>query len=177
MGYVDDTLGSGERIVRKAEFHWLYTAQAAAVLVVMLAIGGAVYLVGQGLRDAPQAEALTDFIDKAAIFIAGGLALIGLFAFLREMLATCTTEIAVTDRRLIYKTGFIARRTQELPVSKLEEVNLKQGVLGRALGYGRLTIAGTGGDKALTLPDIDDPVAFRRAIAEARSGAPEASEG
>ena len=55
-----------------------------------------------------------------------------------------TTEIAVTNRRLIYKRGWIARRTEEINLRRIEEVNLKQGVLGRIFGWGRLRVHGTG---------------------------------
>jgi len=173
MGYVDDTLGPGERVIARAEFHWLYTAQALAVLALFLAIALGVFLGGGAFATTAEGASLADFVDEAAMWIAAAIVLVGIFLFLRSMLHKWTTEIAVTDRRVVYKSGFIARRTHELPVAKLEEVNLNQSILGRLFGYGRLAISGTGGDTALQLPEIDDPIGFRRAIAEAR-GAEEA---
>jgi uncharacterized membrane protein YdbT with pleckstrin-like domain len=168
MGYVDDTLGPGERVLDRAEFHWLYTVQALLALAFFLAIAAGVYVSGRAFAALPEVAAPDGIVVAAAALLAAAIALVGLFLFLRTMLHKWTTEIAVTDRRLVYKSGFIARRTQELPVSKLEEVNLNQSILGRLFGYGRLAISGTGGDAALVLPEIDDPIAFRRAIAEAR---------
>lgn len=75
-----------------------------------------------------------------------------------------STEIAITNRRLLYKQGWITRRTQELPRNRIEEINLRQSILDRIWGTGRLTVSGTGGDKPIRLPTIDDPIAFRRAL-------------
>ena len=79
-----------------------------------------------------------------------------------------STEIAVTNRRLIYKRGWISRRTDEINLNRIEEVNLRQGVLGRLLGYGKVVCKGTGaGD--IELPVIGGPMAFKRALQEAQA--------
>jgi uncharacterized membrane protein YdbT with pleckstrin-like domain len=73
------------------------------------------------------------------------------------------TEIAVTDRRVIYKTGLIRRHTTEINMDKIESVDVDQSVLGRMFGYGTVTIRGTG-EAVEPLRDIADPIAFRNAI-------------
>ena len=79
-----------------------------------------------------------------------------------------STEIAITNRRLIYKRGWIARRTDEINLNRIEEVNLKQGLLGRVLGYGKVVCKGTGsGD--IDLPVIGAPMQFKRALQEAQA--------
>lgn len=176
MGYVDDTLGPGERVIARAEFHWLYVAQALLALALFLALAAGVYVGGRAFAALPEVAEPDGVIVAAAAILAAAIALVGIFLFLNTMLRKWTTEIAVTDRRLVYKSGFVARRTQELPVSKLEEVNLSQSILGRLFGYGRLAISGTGGDAALVLPEIDDPITFRRAIAEAHGDASHAED-
>ena len=80
----------------------------------------------------------------------------------------CTTEMAVTTRRFIYKRGWMAREPEEFSLGKIEEINLSQSTLGRILGYGHLHLSGVGIGK-ITLPAIDDPLALRRAIDTARS--------
>ena len=55
-----------------------------------------------------------------------------------------TTEMAVTNRRLIYKRGWIARKTEELGLQRVGEVNLVQGILGRLLNYGKVQVRGLG---------------------------------
>ncbi len=96
-----------------------------------------------------------------------GPLLIGVFVFIYMLIKRLTTEIGVTSERLVFKTGWIARKTEEIPLSRIEEVSLKQSMLGRLLGYGRLRITGTGGSQILT-PSIDDPMALRKAIGDAR---------
>ena len=49
-------------------------------------------------------------------------------------------EMAITDRRMIYKRGWIIRRTEEISLHRIEEVNLRQSILGRILGYGKLSM-------------------------------------
>jgi uncharacterized membrane protein YdbT with pleckstrin-like domain len=58
-----------------------------------------------------------------------------------------TTEIAVTNRRIIKKTGFISRDTMEMSLGKVESVQVDQSILGRILNYGDITLHGTGGGK------------------------------
>lgn len=79
-----------------------------------------------------------------------------------------TTEMAITNRRLIYKRGMLARKTEELSLHRIEEVNVNQSILGRILGYGKVVCHGTGGSKIET-PTISRPMAFRRALQEAQT--------
>lgn len=78
-----------------------------------------------------------------------------------------TREIAVTNRRLIYKRGWIARRTEEMNLRRVEEVNLRQSVLGRILGWGRLRVHGTGAS-VIDIPRIARPGRFKRELLEAQ---------
>ena len=96
-----------------------------------------------------------------------GVFIIGIYIFARMMIWMKTTEIAVTDRRIVIKRGWIKRSTEELSLSSVEEVNVKQGFWGRVFGFGELTIGGTGTGELHT-PSIADPVEFRQSISEAR---------
>jgi len=93
---------------------------------------------------------------------------LGPIVFLVLMIRKWTTEIAVTDRRVIYKRGWIARRTDEIALSRLEEINLSQGIWGRIFGFGKLRLGGTGMGN-IVLPTIADPISFRKAIDAVRA--------
>ena len=67
-----------------------------------------------------------------------GVFVIGIYLFFKMMIFKWTTEVAVTNRRFIYKTGWIKRDTQEIRVDKIEEVNLDQGFWGRIFDFGKL---------------------------------------
>ena len=75
------------------------------------------------------------------------------------------SEFVITNRRIIIKEGFIARRTFEMNLSKIETVNVDQTVMGRLLNYGSITIIGTGGTRE-TFHNISKPLEFRKAFQE-----------
>jgi uncharacterized membrane protein YdbT with pleckstrin-like domain len=85
--------------------------------------------------------------------------------FIAPMLDRYTDEFAVTNRRVIVKTGLISRRTLEMNLNKIESVNVDQSIFGRILGYGTITIIGTGGTRE-SFPDISDPLKFRKKFQE-----------
>lgn len=103
---------------------------------------------------------------SALVFL--GVLIIGVIIFAKLMVYMKTTEIAVTDRRLVIKRGWLKRSTEELALASVEEVNLEQGLWSRLIGIGRLTVGGTGGANLKT-PMIANPVAFRADLSEARS--------
>jgi uncharacterized membrane protein YdbT with pleckstrin-like domain len=74
-----------------------------------------------------------------------------------------TTELVVTDRRVIYKSGLISRHTLEMNNSKVESVDVDQSLLGRLLGFGTIVVRGTGGSLE-PIRQIGDPLTFRSHI-------------
>lgn len=92
-----------------------------------------------------------------------GWAIIGIVIFLRRFVYEVTTEVAVTNRRFVFKRGFITRHTDEFSTQRIEGVNLTQGFWGRLLNFGRLHIRGSGIGE-VDLPTISKPLEFRRAM-------------
>ena len=91
---------------------------------------------------------------------------IGLFFLISAWVNVRSTEIAITNRRIIAKFGFIKRHTVEINLEKVEALRVEQGVLGRMLNYGTLYISGAGTSVA-PLANIADPLVFRRKFMEA----------
>jgi uncharacterized membrane protein YdbT with pleckstrin-like domain len=81
------------------------------------------------------------------------------------LLQRALSEFVITNRRIIIKTGFIARSTFEMNLSKIESVNVDQTVTGRILNYGSITIIGTGGTRE-AFHNISKPLSFRKAFQE-----------
>lgn len=100
-----------------------------------------------------------------------GWAIIGIVIFIRRLLYEITTEVAVTNRRFVFKRGFISRRTDEFSTQRIEGVNLTQGLWGRFLNFGRLHIRGSGIGE-VDLPTIKKPLEFRRAMVDANAERP-----
>ena len=95
---------------------------------------------------------------------------IGLTFWLVAFIRYKTTELAFTNKRVIAKFGFISRHTVELNISKVESIQVKQGILGRIFNFGTLIISGAGIPQAPIL-GISEPMAFRRSFMESQDQA------
>jgi uncharacterized membrane protein YdbT with pleckstrin-like domain len=81
-----------------------------------------------------------------------------------------TSEFAVTTTRLIFKVGLISRYTAELLLARVESIGVQQGLAGRLLNYGDLTVTGTGGAREV-FGRVRDPIGFRNHVQQASLGA------
>jgi len=90
---------------------------------------------------------------------------IGLIFWAIALVRYLTTELAVTNKKIIAKFGFIKRDTIELLLSKAESVQVNQSILGRLFNYGSVVVAGAGNPQA-PVPGIDKPIEFRRKFME-----------
>jgi uncharacterized membrane protein YdbT with pleckstrin-like domain len=151
MRYVRRVLQPGETIVYTTKLHWLIYAQTMLLLIV------SVILLGVGLFNYDQ-NMTAAFGIGAVVF-----ALVALFTGLRAFIRRAATELAVTDHRVIYKTGLFSRHTIEMNRDKVESVDVNQTLLGRVFGYGTIIVRGTGGSLE-PIRDIGDPLTFRSFI-------------
>jgi uncharacterized membrane protein YdbT with pleckstrin-like domain len=104
----------------------------------------------------------------ALVFL--GVIVVGIVIFVRDIIYLTNTEVALTDRRLIQKTGFLEKHVSDLLLGSIEAVKIEQGFWGNLLGFGRVEVHGTG-DEVWRTPLIADPVGFRREIAAVRNRA------
>ena len=152
MRYVRRVLQPGETIVYSTKLHWIIYWRAILLLIVCIILAGAAWYMADNKN-------LSLALGIAAVIFA----LLGLSSALCIFIRRWTTELAVTDRRVIYKEGLIARRTLEMNRSRVESVDVYQTILGRILGYGTITLRGTGGSLE-PMHTIDDPLTFRSHI-------------
>ncbi|MBV8473187.1 MAG: PH domain-containing protein [Hyphomicrobiales bacterium] len=94
---------------------------------------------------------------------AAAFGLIAFVAYVRAWFRRWTTEIAVTDRRIIFKRGLIRRHTVEMNMQKVESVDVDQTLIGRLFNYGNVTIRGVGSTFE-TLRMIDAPLKLRTTV-------------
>lgn len=139
MSYLQKSLLSGEKIAFETKMHWVSYLNAI----------------------------LLNVLTGMTAFLTGGtfgviVAALGVFILLQTILRDVNTEVGVTDRRVFAKTGIIRRNTFEMRNSKIETVDVKQGIIGRILGYGTISFVGTGGSKS-EVKCIANPFAFREA--------------
>ena len=90
---------------------------------------------------------------------------IGVIVVLTALIRRQTTELVLTDRRIITKRGLISRDTVEMNLGKVESVHVNQSLLGRLLNYGDITVVGTGSSLE-PLVGIARPLDLRRKLGE-----------
>ena len=151
MSYVARVLQPGETIQHAAKLHWFIYLRTILLLIICVILVGTIFTSDN--------QTLNLALGIAAI-IFGLLGLLtGLGAFIRR----ATTDLAVTDHRVIYKTGLLSRHTIEMNRDKVESVDVDQTVAGRIFGYGTIVVRGTGGSLEL-IRNIADPLTFRSYI-------------
>jgi uncharacterized membrane protein YdbT with pleckstrin-like domain len=94
------------------------------------------------------------------------VAIVGLVFLIWAWVRVRSTELAITNRRVIAKFGFVKRHTVEINLDKVEALKVEQGVWGRILNFGTIFISGAGTSVA-PIPNIADPLVFRRKFMEA----------
>src|SRR3954447_192158 len=110
MSYIAKILQPGERVVHVGRLHWVMYLPS----IVLLCIGLAVFII-------PTTENRSPIYVISALLVLSG-AVSAFLAWFKQF----TTEIAVTDRRIIYKTGFISRETAEMNMHRVETVAVEQ---------------------------------------------------
>ena len=80
-----------------------------------------------------------------------------------EYLRVRHTELGVTNKRVISKTGIFSRKSEEMKLTSIETVEIDQSILGRMLGYGNIKVSGRGSSDVL-FRNVDDPMGVKRAI-------------
>jgi len=152
MRYVRRVLQPGETIVYAAKLHWVIYLRTILLLIVCVILAGASVSTSDN-------QNISLALGIAAVIFA----LLALSTGLRAFIRRATTELAVTDHRVIYKTGLLARHTTEMNRDKVESVDVDQTLLGRIFGYGTIVVRGTGGSLE-PIRNIGDPLTFRTYI-------------
>lgn len=73
------------------------------------------------------------------------------------------SSITIKKKRVIICTGMLVRQTIDIPLAKIETIDIRQSIIGSLLKYGTLVITGTGGTKHF-IHFIYSPLTCRRYI-------------
>lgn len=90
---------------------------------------------------------------------------LGLLFWIAAAIRYFTTELAITNKRVIAKFGLISRSTIEINLQKIESIQVNQGILGRIFNFGSIVVSGAGNPQA-PIPGISNPLQFRRAFVD-----------
>jgi len=150
MSYLSRVLQPGEQVVYTTRLHWLVYLQAIVLLILAVII---LLVAGFSLGN----------VATALWILAALIALLALSSGVSAFLRRLTTELAITDHRVIFKSGLFSRHTIEMNRSKVESVDVDQTIIGRLFGYGTVVVRGTGGSLE-PIRNISDPITFRTHI-------------
>ena len=155
MKYVEETLNPDESIIggHLVQTRWQYMGTGFIGVLFFLT-----FLVSLASPEVSSGSFFFWFL-----FLTG---LMGGYTYLKRY----TTEHGVTNRRLVKKTGVLARKGEEILLKKTESVQVSQGLAGRLLGYGDVRATGTGSQEVI-FKDVKDPMAAKRRIEDALQGA------
>jgi uncharacterized membrane protein YdbT with pleckstrin-like domain len=166
LSYVEKNLVPGETLLYQTRHHWIVLL-GPALLSLVLDLAGIALLVGAFTgKSAKNSAATGTGAGTIAMIVAAVFLLLGGTATLLFGLAKRNaTEMAVTDKRVLIKTGMASRRTLDLMLGRVESIGVEETMLGRTLGYGTVILRGTGGTPEAFVM-ISDPQEFRRQVQE-----------
>jgi uncharacterized membrane protein YdbT with pleckstrin-like domain len=144
MSYIENNLMNGESIVYRTKLHWIVFIWPIIWFVVAI-----MFFSGGG-----------DAATAGGLFI-----LIAILTGIASFINFKTSEFGITNKRVIVKVGFIRRNSIEVLLNKVEGIQVNQGILGRILGFGSITVSGTGGTKD-PFHKIETPLEFRKKAQE-----------
>jgi hypothetical protein len=157
MSYVESNLIPGEAVIYQTRLHWIVMF-GHVVLGLLLGLSGALLLYYAFSQTGIESGSLH-------IMEGGGTALIvcGAIAILMGMVRRNATEMAVTNRRVVIKTGLASRKTIEMLLNKVESIEVSETAWGRMLGYGTIVVIGTGGTPE-PFHKVAHPLEFRSQV-------------
>jgi len=157
MAYVERNLMPGEELLYRPRYHWVRFAPSLAVAaagVACLAVFGLVPGVGSGL---------------VLLWVALALLVLGLLGAAFRWFVDSFDEFAITSARVIRKTGFLRRSVRQIPLDRVQDLNLRATLWGRWLAYGDVEIQTAGADGTVVFPRIRHPEEFRNVLFQHRA--------
>jgi uncharacterized membrane protein YdbT with pleckstrin-like domain len=166
MSYVDRNLVPGETLLYQTRHHWIVLL-IPAVIGLLLAAPGLILLGWAAMIHGDTGVAVgSSTISPQGLAILGTLLLLaGILTLAYGVVKRNATEMAVTNRRVLIKTGMGSRRTLDLMLARVESIGVEETVFGRMVGYGTVIVRGTGGTPE-TFEKIANPQDFRKRVQE-----------
>lgn len=150
MGYPEKLLSDGEHVAFEMRPHW--RALVVPAIVLLAVVFGFFFLI----------RLFGDNTIAAWATVIVALFLIIVFA-VRPFLYWITTQYVFTNRRIIVRSGLIARHGRDMPLSKVNNVSFDVSAAGRILNYGMLTID-SASDEALIINDVPNVEDIQREV-------------
>lgn len=163
MSQVEKNLMEGEKVAYSTRLHWIVLVGPLALWALFAAPGVALLVASANRSGDPNASAQSMMIAGVALLVIAAVILV------RGILTRNAVQMAVTNKRVIAKVGIVTRRTVDMLLSRVESVGVEESVMGRMLGYGTVTLRGTGGTPE-SFNKIAHPLEFRTQVQQQIDG-------
>jgi uncharacterized membrane protein YdbT with pleckstrin-like domain len=151
MGYIEKNLMPGEELLLRPRYHWIRFLSGGALLILSIALTAGSF-------------AVPDTTSRPLLIASGALALAGLLAIGWRALVDSFDEFGLSSARVFKKTGFLSRNVRQIPLDKVQDVNIRATLWGRWLSYGDVELQTAGTDGTVVFPRIQDPEKLRNAL-------------
>ncbi len=158
MSYVESNLVPGEQVIYETRLHWIVMLPHLVVGILLLDVPAILLLIYAASRERIEPATLHTIEGGAAVLLISGAVTMLVGAIRRN-----ATEMAVTNRRVVIKTGLASRKTIEMLLNKVESIEVSETAVGRTLGYGTVVMIGTGGTSE-PFQKVAHPLEFRSRV-------------
>ncbi|MDD2694328.1 MAG: PH domain-containing protein [Anaerolineales bacterium] len=157
--YLQSLLGEHEKILLTARQHWfiLFSSIFLEIFLILIFLAATVIL-------------SLSFPPFTPLIVAVGfiLILIPAVTMTRDILLWSNRQYIVTNRRVMQIAGIINKNITDSSLEKVNDVKMMQSFVGRTFGYGDIEIL-TASELGVNLfKRIDDPIAFKIAMLNAK---------
>lgn len=170
MAYIDSLLGRGEQILYVARQHiFVLVANILTelALIALLVAAGVASNMAFSNNTTPLIGSMT--ASSLILLICVVISVVVLVSGFVDYLRWTGDQVIVTDRRVIQVHGILNKRVLDSSLEKINDVGLRQSLIGRMLNYGTIEILTASGDEGVNVLDrIEAPLEFKRAMMEAK---------
>jgi uncharacterized membrane protein YdbT with pleckstrin-like domain len=169
MSYIDSLLGRGEQILYVARQHIFVLIANILTELALIALLVAAGLASNMAFDTSNAVIGGITASNLILMICVGISVIVLISGLIDYMRWNAEQYIVTDRRVIQVRGVLSKRVTDSSLEKINDVELRQSLIGRMLNFGSVEILTASGEEGANLMDrIEAPMAFKKAMLEAK---------
>lgn len=147
MGYVDEVLLSDEQVIYKAKQHWFIYVKPLIFIFIGLIF-----------------SSLNYDLSPFMVWVGYILLAIGVYRIIMAYFNAKAMECALTNKRLILKTGFVKRDSLEIVLTNSGGIRITQGIIGRLFNFGTLYVTNCG--VSHTYHMINEPLVFKKIISQ-----------
>lgn len=169
MAYVDELLGRGEQIVYTARQHIIVLISriiaGMALIAILIAAGVMSNIAFRNNTRVLMAGLTASDLILIVMFTISMLVLLSIFG---DFLRWTVEQYIVTDRRIIQIRGVLSKTIIDSSLGKINDVALRQSVLGRLFNFGSIQILTAADDGVNIMEGVIAPLAFKRAMLEAK---------